>query len=335
VALNSLRAIKKEKYALLFLCMLAATLSAFMANPVVVLILAPVALEIADRVKASPFLYLISVAMSSNIVTTVTMVADPPTLILALETGMNFLDFYWFQGKLGLGTITLAGVATAMLYLLFRFRKLNNAVETLDENIRVETTWPLGIFVVSVGVLSLPWTMPWAVGLSVGAASLVVGRTYFRSMIREYDWMSILFLIGIFSIIATVEKVGLLVDFADWLKSTGNTSPVLYLALFVWMSVLLSSFIDNVPFTVLMIPTCAYVAEGLGISPYPLYFGMLVGTGMGGNITPVGATANVLACGILERRGYKIDLFKYMALSVPFTIAAVLPTHLLLQWIWL
>lgn len=335
IALQTLGHISKEKYALLFLCIFAALLSSVMANPVVVIILAPVALEIADRLKASPFLYIIALAISSNVVTTISMVADPPTLILALETGMRFQDFYWFQGKPGLGTITVAGVASAMLFLLWRFRRLNNVVAVERESILVTTLWPLWIFGASVLVLSLPGTIPWAVGLGVGLLSLVVGRSYGREMLRQFDWMSILFLAGIFVVIATVEQVGLLRDLADWLGSTGISSPTLYLILFVWISVLLSSFIDNVPFTILMIPVCTYVAQTLGVSPFPFYFGMLVGTGMGGNITPVGATANVLACGILERRGYQINLSRYIALSIPFTIAAVLPTHLLLQWLWL
>ena len=335
IALQALGHIKREKYALLFLCLFAAVLSSIMANPVVVIILAPVALEIADRLKASPFLYLIALAISSNIVTTISMVADPPALILALETGMRFLDFYWFQSKPGLGTITVLGVASAMLFLLWQFRKMNNPVAVEGEAIRVTTLWPLWIFVASVVVLSLPGVIPGAVGLAGGLAALVVGRRYGREMVRQFDWMSILFLAGIFVVIATVEQVGLLQDVADWMGSSGVTSPTLYLILFVWISVLLSSFIDNVPFTVLMIPVCTYVAQTLGVNPFPFYFGMLVGTGMGGNLTPVGATANVLACGMLERRGYQIQLFRYMAISVPFTVAAVLPAQLLLQWLWL
>jgi Na+/H+ antiporter NhaD/arsenite permease-like protein len=104
---------------------------------------------------------------------------------------------------------------------------------------------------------------------------------------------------------------------------------------FIWVSVVLSSFIDNVPYTIIMIPVCTSVAKTLGVSPFPLYFAMLVGTGMGGNLTPIGATANVLACGMLEKRGYKIELGKYMAIAVPFSIAAVGAVHLLMQLTWL
>jgi Na+/H+ antiporter NhaD/arsenite permease-like protein len=337
-----LRHVKKEKYVLLLLCSLAAFLSSFMANPVVVIILAPLFIDIAEKLKSNLFVYLVGLAISSNVVTTLTMVADPPALIVASRTGMQFLDFYWFQGKAGLGTITLFGVIAAMLVLLYQFRHMNNHVDCLEEEITIQSHIPSIIFIVSVVLLSLPimtagipLVNQGMVGFLVGACSLAYNWKNAREMNAEFDWPSIFFLVGIFIIIATVEKVGLLKDFADWMASTGLKSPTAYLFIFVWLSVLLSSFIDNVPYTVLMIPVCTYVATNLGVNPFVFYFGMLVGCGIGGNITPVGATANVLACGMLERRGYKIELMKYMAMSVPFSVVATAVPHLLLQLIWL
>lgn len=327
--------VTKEKYALLFLCALAAFLSSFMANPVIVIMLAPLAIDMAERLHAPLFLYLVGLAISSNVVTTVSMVADPPATILAMATGLTFLDFYWFQGKPGLGTLSVVGVLAALLTLLFQFRHLKNTVALPEERIQI-TYGPLLIFVLSVLALAfIPMRHPGIVGLLVGLASLVIGRRVMRAMSSEFDWETIWFLIGIFVVIGAVEGVGLLRDFADWLSGTGLRSPTVYLLILTWMSVVLSAFIDNVPYTILMIPVCSYLAESLGISPWPLYFGMLVGTGIGGNITPVGATANVLACGMLEKRGYRIDLGRYLKISIPFSVAAVLAAHVLLQLIWL
>ena len=332
---------KSEKQALLFLCVLAMVLSSFMANPVVVIMLAPLAIELATRLKASLFLYLIALAVSSNIVTTVSMIADPPALILATATGMDFLDFYWFQGRVGLGTLSIIGILVAILVLVLQFRKLNKQVSIAREEIRVSLS-PTVLFVSSIIVLALvPWphlgayNHPGFVGVAVGIFSLIVGRSCARSMSKEFDWNTILFLIGIFIVVATVADIGLLKDFAAWLVHTEMTSPTVYLAIFVWISVLLSSFIDNVPFTVLMIPVCAGVAQTLGVNPFPFYFGMLVGTGIGGNLTPVGATANVLAGGMLEKRGYKVQLGKYLRIAAPFSMSAVLVVHILLQLLWL
>lgn len=335
VAAFVLARVRKEKYALLFICSLAAFLSAFMANPVVVIMLAPLAIEIADRLNASLFLYLVGLAISSNVVTTVTMVADPPALILAMQTGMTFLDFYWFEGKIGLGALSVVGVCAALLTLLVQFRHLNRTVRMEKETIAV-SYGPLVIFVLSVLALAFIRTKhPGVVGLALGVASLIWGHRVAGAMLREFDWDTLAFLVGIFIVVGAVEEVGLLKDFAAWLSGTGLKSPTLYLSLVTWLSVALSSFIDNVPYTVLMIPVCGYLAGSLGISPWSLYFGMLVGTGLGGNITPVGATANVLACGMLEKRGYRIDLWQYLKISVPFTLAGVASVHALLQWLWL
>ncbi len=333
--------VRSEKQALLFLCVLAMVLSSFMANPVVVIMLAPLAIEIATKLKASLFLYLIALAVSSNIVTTVTMIADPPAMILATTTGMDFLDFYWFQGKISLGTLSIIGILVAILVLLLQFRKLNKQVSIAREDIRVSLS-PLVLFISSILALALipwphldAWNHPGFVGLAVGIFSVIVAKGYARSMSKEFDWNTIAFLIGIFIVIATVANIGLLKDFAVWLVRTEMGSPTIYLAIFVWISVMLSSFIDNVPFTVLMLPVSAGVAQTLGISPYPLYFGMLVGTGIGGNLTPVGATANVLAGGMLEKRGYKVQFGKYFRIAVPFSISAVIIIHILLQLLWL
>lgn len=337
-----LKHVKKERYVLTLLCSLAAILSAFMANPVVVIMLAPIFIHIAERLKSSLFLYLVGLAISSNVVTTVTMVADPPALIMAAKTGMQFMDFYWFQNKLGLGTISVFGLIAAMLVLLYKFRHLTKTVEGADGEERITSFIPLNIFLLSVVLLSLPimnkgipLVNAGTVGFLVGVASLLYNWKNAKTMHNEFDWNSIFFLVGIFIVVAAVEKVGLLKDFADFMAGTGLTSPTLYLFLFVWLSVLMSGVIDNVPYTVLMLPVCSHVADNLGVNPFVFYYGMLVGTGIGGNLTPVGATANVLACGMLEKRGYKIELPKFMALSVPFSVVAVAVPHLLIQLIWL
>lgn len=333
--------VKTEKFALLFLCILAMVLSSFMVNPVVVIMLAPLAIEIATRLKASLFLYLVALSISSNVVTTVTMISDPPAIILATTTGMNFLDFYWFQGKIGLGTLSIIGIGVALSTLLFQFRKLNNQVNIKQEKIKV-TYRPLILFIASVLALAFipwnsmgSWSHPGLVGFILGILSLAIVKKRARQMLKEFDWNSLLFLTGIFIVIATINHVGILNDFTTWLGGTGLTSPTIYLAIFTWFSVVLSSFIDNVPYTVLMIPVCSGMAQTLGVSPFPFYFGMLVGTGIGGNITPVGATANVLAAGMLEKRGYKVGLGRFMAISLPFSLSAVFAVHMLLQLFWL
>ena len=329
--------VKEERYVILALSGLTAFLSAFMENVGVVLMMAPVAIAVSKRLQSSLFHYMIAIAISSNVVTTFTMVADPPPIILAMETGMKPLDFYYFMGRIGLGTITLFGVIAALSTLLINFRWMKKTIEVSLEAIPV-TKGASVLFVAGVAALVIGpefGIRPGMVGLVAGILALLMGHKHLRQMVFEFDWNSFLFIIGVFVVIYTLSSSGLLTDFAGWVVHTGFNNPTGLLAFITWVSVALSSFMDNVPYTILMIPVCKGLAASIGIAAWPLLYGMLIGTGMGGNITPVGATANVFACGILDKNGIKVVLKEYLKISIPFSVAAVLTSHILIQLFWL
>jgi Na+/H+ antiporter NhaD/arsenite permease-like protein len=328
---------KSEKYAIFYLCVITALLSSFMENVGTVLIMAPIAIEIAKHARSKIFPYMVAIAISSNAVTTVTMVADPPSIILAISKGMKFIDFYWFQNKLSIGIISIIGVMVSLFSLLLIFRNMNKKIEVEEKKVKYKIT-PLLIFIFGVLALAIgPYfnLQPGIIGLAVGFLSLLENKKEWKQMMKDFDWNSFFFIIGIFVVISSLEVTGLLTDFVKWIASMGITNPSIVLAFIIWISVAASAFIDNVPFTVLMIPVCTQLANLLGINPFVLLFGMLIGTGIGGNITPVGATANVFACGIIEKHGEKIKLKDYLKISLPFTCLAVLTAHIILQLIWL
>ena len=228
-------------------------------------------------------------------------------------------------------------MAAARASLLLIFRRMDKPVSMKEEKIKVDYL-PLAVFI--AGVLALAFgpyfgLSPGPVGLAAGFAALIVGRKKAKSMVKDFDWNSFLFIAGIFVGIGSLESTGVLTDFVNGVGGLGITSPAIMLAIVIWVSVGASSFMDNVPYTVLMIPVCTQLASIMSINPFPLLFGMLIGTGIGGNITPVGATANVFAVGMLEKRGYKVKLKEYMKISVPFSIIAVIVCHVLLQLLWL
>jgi Na+/H+ antiporter NhaD/arsenite permease-like protein len=195
------------------------------------------------------------------------------------------------------------------------------------------------LFVVGVAALMVGpefGVRPGIVGFSAGLIALYMGgRSELREMLVEFDWNSFLFIVGVFMVIHTLTLSGLLDAFGRRVVDAGLARPSAMLALLTWISVALSSFMDNVPYTILMIPVCQSLAASLGIAAWPLLYGMLIGTGVGGNISPVGATANVFACGILEKHGHKVPLGQYLRISIPFSVAAVATAHILLQLIWL
>jgi Na+/H+ antiporter NhaD/arsenite permease-like protein len=338
LAKHILHRTKNEGMALLSLCAITAFLSSFLENVGVVLIMAPIAIEAAKKTESSLFHYLIPIVISANMVTTVSMVADPPAMILASGSGMNFMDFYWFQGRIGLGIISIiaAVVGLAVLYYL-NFRKMDRKITIEEEKIKMDYA-PSVLFIGGILALALNsyiGVRPGLIGLAVGIISLMLGRKILKEMIVEFDWNSFAFIFGIFIIIGAVGAVGILNDFSSVLLRIGLGNPVLTLAIITWISVALSSFMDNVPYTVLMIPVCTSLAASMGMSAFPFLYGMIIGTGIGGNITPVGATANVFACGMLEKRGHKIKLKEYMKISVPVSVISVLVAYLLVQLLWM
>ena len=338
LAKHVLRRTKNEGRALLVICAMTAFLSSFLENVGVFLIMAPIAIEVAKKAKSSLFTYLVSIAISSNIVTTVTMIADPPALILASKSGMGFLDFYWFQGRIGLGIISIVGALAGLATLYFvNFRRMTKKVHITED--KVEANYlPTGLFVGGIITLALNQHIgvgPGVIGLVVGAIALLVGWRKVKTIVTDFDWNSFIFIFGIFIVVGAVGAVGILNDFANVIGALGMNNPTITLILVTWISVAFSSFIDNVPWTVLMIPVCMSLANSMNVSAFPFMYGMLIGTGIGGNITPVGATANVFACGMLEKRGYKVKIKEYMKISVPVSIVAVLVSYLLLQLFWM
>jgi Na+/H+ antiporter NhaD/arsenite permease-like protein len=336
IANKILTHIKVEKYALLALCSVAAFLSAFMANVAVLFLMAPVAIQMARKLGSPLFPYIVSVGVCSNMVTTTTMIADPPALILAIQTGLPPLDFYWFQGRLGLGAITVVGVVAALLTLLILFRKMNKKIDIEPEEIKV-TKLPTILFLVGIIVLAIAPEIDLnlgVVGLAVGIIALIIGHKNAKRMLVEFDWDSLIFLAGIFGVIYTLSTSGLLTDFAQGIINMGVNDPSVLLAFVVWLSVGLSSFIDPNAYTVLMIPVCQQLATFTGMSAWPLLFGTLIGTGSGANILPMGAATNVFACGLLEKNNCLVSTKEYIKIGLPLSVVAVGTANLLLWLFW-
>ncbi|MCX8153485.1 MAG: anion permease [Candidatus Bathyarchaeota archaeon] len=337
IANKILTRIKTEKYALLALCALSAFLSAFMANVAVLFLMAPIAMQMARKLGSPLFRYIVSVGVCANMVTTTTIIADPPALILASQTGLKPLDFYWFQDKLGLGSITIVGVAAALLVLLFLLRDMNKKIEVAPEAI-IASKLPTLLFVVGIAVLAIApqiGVTPGLVGISVGLVALLIGRKRRKQMLYEFDWNSFVFLACMFGVIYTVTASGLLTMFAQTAVNSGIPDMAILLTSIMWLSVGLSTFIDPNAYTILMIPICQQLAKLANISAWPLLFGTLIATGSGANILPMGAATNVFACGLLEKQNCLVSTKEYMKIGLPLSVAAVATSNIILWLVWL
>ena len=345
---------------------LSGIISAFVDNVATVLMLAPIGLAIAKKAGISPIPVLISIAVSSNLQGAATLVGDTTSVMLAGELGMSFMDFFVYDGKLSIFWAVEIGMLVTIPVLIFIFRKHNRKFEFTTSSVKVTTLFPTFALILNIACLVLCSFITFPEGfiadninglicLAFGIACLVYHlltakkvstvaedgtvtvsggkKAAWKTILGTIDYQTVLFLVFLFMVIHTVERVGIIADISAFFGSIGQSNIFLLYTLIVFGSVLISAFIDNIPYVATMLP----VIMGLGVAPSVqtlLCFGLLSGATLGGNITPVGASANVVAIGMLNREGYKVKSSDFFKIGIPFTLAAVLSGYLFIWLVW-
>jgi Na+/H+ antiporter NhaD/arsenite permease-like protein len=139
---------------------------------------------------------------------------------------------------------------------------------------------------------------------------------------------------GVFILVGSITATGWIEAISLSLSGLVGENIFLGYTLIVFISVILSAFIDNVPFLAAMLPVAISMSVKLGINPSLFLFGLLIGASLGGNITPIGASANIVACGILKKEGYEVSFKDFMKIGIPFTLAAVSAAYLFVWFVW-
>lgn len=152
--------------------------------------------------------------------------------------------------------------------------------------------------------------------------------------VKNLDFETLGLLTGLFVVIGGLTNVGIIDDFAGLIVKLGGNNIFLLYTIVVWGSVLISAFVDNIPYVATMLPVLTAVTATLGIEPYLLYFGLLSGATLGGNITPIGASANIAAVGMLRKEGYQVSFTDFMRIGLPYTLVAVMTGYLYFWLIW-
>lgn len=331
--------------AMLMLCGLAGVISMAVENVAVVLLIAPIALSLAKKIKASPVPLLIGIAVSSNLQGTATMIGDPPSMILAGYLRMGFFDFFVWQGRPGIFCAVQIGAIASLFVLAWIFRHHREPVHLTD--VETARSWvPAGLLLTLVAGLSMATLFDpefrWFAGtLTMALAALAVLWLQFRArwvslreLGRGLDWDTTFFLIGVFVLVGALSESGWLDHLATLIQSSVGASVLLAFLAIVVLSVVVSGFVDNVPFLLAMIPVAQKVADQIH-APIPLLlYGLLVGACLGGNLTPIGASANVVTLGILRKQDHHVSFSQFMAIGIPFTIAAVVSACLFIWLVW-
>ena len=341
-------------WAVTALALFAGVISAFVDNVATVLMVAPVGLAIARKLKVSPVPVLIAIAVSSNLQGAATMVGDTTSMLLGGFAGMNFMDFFWMLGKPGMFWGVELGALASAFVLMFLFRR-NKAPISARVETEVEDYFPSYLMIATVLLLIIVSFLPapkdpfllalynLRSGLSCMLLCLVgVVRACIRSkgamplkmVLRELDKETLLLLFGLFMVIEGIRSAGVIDAAAGIFYELAGDSPFLLYTLIVVVSVLLSAFIDNIPYVATMLPVVQGIAALMGAEPYVFYFGLLTGATLGGNLTPIGASANITAIGILRKNGETVTTRDFLRIGVPFTLSAVLAGYIYIWLVW-
>jgi Na+/H+ antiporter NhaD/arsenite permease-like protein len=325
--------------AMVVICAFTGFLSIMLENVAVVLLVAPIALAISHKAGIHPVPLFIGMAVSSNLQGAATLIGDPPSMLLAGAAGFSFNDFFFYGGKPGIFFATEIGALVSTLVLFFLFRRYHKTMPNLQRSRYlsiVPTLLVLALITALILSSSFQHNFPYMTGLLCVVFGVLGFFWYLldsrgrelKSFLSRLDWQTGIFLAGVFILVESVSLAGLLDDLAAFILRISQGSPFAVFLLIIWCSVFLSAFIDNVPYLIAMLPVVQVLTPKLGVDPYLLYLGLLLGASVGGNITPIGASANIVAMGILRKQGRSVGFFEFVRIGLPFTIFAVIASTL-------
>ena len=334
------------QWAAVCLSLFAGIISAFVDNVATVLMVAPVAIEICKKLKTNPVPFIISIAVSSNLQGAATLVGDTTAIMLGSALDMSFLDFIFYDGKPGMFFMVELGAVLSACIVYFTFRKEKGAIPKSGKMTEVEDFVPtvllVGAIVLLIVASFLPFELPAETNGLICTALLVIGLIYnyakkknldaIMGPLKAIDLETLGLLVGLFLMIGGISNMGVIDALAQLLAKLGAGNPFLMYTIIVWASVLISAFIHNIPYVATMIPVIAGIATEMGIDSTALYFGLLSGATLGGNCTPIGASANIAGIGILRKEGYDVANKDFFKIGIPFTLSAIVPAYILV-WV--
>ena len=337
---------KNVMWVTILMSLFSGVISAFIDNVATVLMVAPVGLAICKKLKINPVGMILSIAVSSNLQGAATLVGDTTSIMLGDYAGMNFMNFFWMKGKPGIFWAVELGALATVPVMMFLFRK-DTAPVTSTGRTRVRSLMPTVMLLLMVALLITASFIPNTPGIINGIICCTLAvltmlidliRTHktdsLTASVKNLDFETLGLLLGLFIVIGGLTEVGVIDDMAGFIVKYGGSNLFLLYTIVVWGSVLISAFVDNIPYVATMLPVLTAVTAALGIEPYLLYFGLLTGATLGGNITPIGASANITAVGLLKKEGYEVSFSDFFRIGIPYTLVAVLSGYIFLWLVW-
>lgn len=316
---------------MLLLCIITAVLSGFLDNVTTVLLIGPMTLAITNMLKTSPVPFFITQIMSSNIGGTATLIGDPPNIMIGSAAGLSFLDFV---ANTGLAVVFVLAAMLVCFYFIYG-RKLHVEAEAmaevlqLDENKTIKDRPLLIKSVVMIVIVVFAFIFhsqlhleSSTVALTAAGIMLLIGRQDVEEAIAGVEWSTLIFFTGLFIVVGGLQETGVIQIVANTLVDMTAGHMTLTILLILWVSAIISAFLDNIPFVATLIPLILTM-ESSGVDVAPLWWAVSLGACLGGNGTLIGASANVVLSGISNRHGFPITFGSYFKVGFPLMLLSV------------
>lgn len=312
---------------------MSSVLAMFIDSITVILFLAAVTVELAKILKFDPVPMILSEIFCANLGGSATMCGDPPNIIVGTSLGFSFADFLTNTGLIaGISLI----VVIIYFYLVFRKELVSEEKQAVDvstvpapsEAITNKKDFAISCVIFACAVIMLVTHAQTGltvafIGAVIAAITLITSGKYVVKLLKNVDYKTLLFFIGLFVVVGGLEQTGVLEVIAGFIGKVSQGNIMLMVAIILWVSAIASAFVDNIPFAATMIPVIKSLAATQGVDISTLAWALSMGTDIGGSATPIGASANVVGTSVATKNGYVIGWGKYCKTAAPATILVV------------
>ena len=333
LAVKSAKIAKGDPWKMMILFMIiTAVFSALLDNVTTVLLVGPMMLAICKEMDLDPVPYIMSAIMASNIGGTGTLIGDPPNIMIGSAAKLTFGDFIMNDGVI----IVIVMIVTIIFYKFVYGRNLSatpeamesvmhmNEKEMIKDPVLLKKVVVMIVLIVAGfalhGVLGLESSM---IALAGATIMLIIGKQDVEKVVMDVEWPTIIFFTALFIVVGGMEHTGVIDVMADGIMKFTGGKPVMTMMIILWVSAILSSTLDNIPFVATMIPLIqAMGADGMDIMP--LWWALSLGACLGGNGTLIGASANVVLTGISSKNGHPITYIQFLKVGFPTMILTLI-----------
>ncbi|HEY5433653.1 MAG TPA: ArsB/NhaD family transporter [Candidatus Limnocylindrales bacterium] len=333
VAGHAIRLSRGEPFRLLVsLAVFTAVLSAFLDSVTTVVLIAPITLAITRTLRVNPFPYLISLIFASNIGGTATLIGDPPNILIGSAANLSFVDFLLNLTPV----VTIIMVAWIGLMRLMFYRRIDDDHDRLDVLTLVDPAAaikdrPLMIrCLVVLGLTMIGFLLHSALGLEVATIAMLgatvlmlVGGLKPHEAFEDVEWSTLFFFVGLFILVEAIVQVGIISGIADAVATAVAGRQGVATIGILWFSAIVSAVVDNIPYTATAIPIIDRLATG-GLQAEPMWWALSLGACLGGNMTIVGASANVVVVSMAAREGHAITFWQFLRYGTAVVIVSML-----------